>query len=101
MLYIFIAGQPPWQANKSFSLEQKAELMEDIKSGKEMADASAEVRDLVSKLLVIDPAGRLTVEEALNHPWLLAMDSSLVEEEKRDLGEEVEENFEAQAQLGF
>jgi serine/threonine protein kinase len=27
-------------------------------------------RDLISKLLVVDPQQRLTVDEALRHPWI-------------------------------
>lgn len=33
-------------------------------------NVSNEAKDLVKKLLVVDPQKRLSVEEALEHPWL-------------------------------
>ncbi|VDK28452.1 unnamed protein product, partial [Gongylonema pulchrum] len=36
----------------------------------EFAGVSNEAKDFVSKLLVLEPSGRLTVDEALQHPWL-------------------------------
>ena len=32
---------------------------------------SQEAKDLVSKLLVLDPKERLSSEQALQHPWLI------------------------------
>eukprot|EP01042_Synura_sphagnicola_P000817 gene817-907_t len=31
---------------------------------------NAEAKDLITKLLVVDPSRRLTAEEALNHAWI-------------------------------
>jgi len=40
-------------------------------SGKRMADLfTPEVKDLIAKLLTIDPEKRLTATAALAHPWL-------------------------------
>lgn len=33
-------------------------------------DVSNSARDLINKLLVVEPASRLTCEEALAHPWI-------------------------------
>ena len=40
---------------------------------------SHEAKDLISKLLVVDPAERLTAAAALRHPWFLAGDHTLME----------------------
>jgi serine/threonine protein kinase len=37
---------------------------------------SAGCRDLLSKMLVVDPAGRLTMDQVLAHPWLASVSSS-------------------------
>lgn len=34
------------------------------------ADISAEAKDLISKMLTVDPAKRITAREALQHPYL-------------------------------
>jgi len=33
---------------------------------------SSEGRDFINKLLVVDPANRMTIEEAFQHPWMLS-----------------------------
>ena len=33
-------------------------------------DVSSEAKDLIRKLLTVDPRRRLTVAEALEHPWM-------------------------------
>ncbi len=37
---------------------------------------SAEAKDLVSKLLVVDPSKRLTAAQALEHPWIVSSGAS-------------------------
>lgn len=51
-------------------------------------NVSAEAKDLIKKLLVVDPSQRLTAEQALKHAWVLTKDDVLV---KRDLTGTVEE----------
>ncbi|KAJ8379413.1 hypothetical protein SKAU_G00001910 [Synaphobranchus kaupii] len=41
------------------------------------AKVSEQAKDLVKKLLVVDPKKRLTVEEALQHPWMQASDEQM------------------------
>lgn len=41
-------------------------------------DISESARDLVTKLLSVDPAKRPSAEEALNHPWTLGISTSPV-----------------------
>eukprot|EP00941_MAST-03F_sp_MAST-3F-sp1_P005019 g5019.t1 len=79
VLYILLAGQPPWQQDLACTVEQKAKLIEGLNGRGGMGmkrhatvwkNASPAARDLVSKLLVIDPSQRLTAKEALAHPFL-------------------------------
>ncbi len=70
ILYILICGFPPFNAEDDrqlFKLVKHAhyEFVEPY-----WDDASDDVMDLISKLLVVDPAKRLSAEEALKHPWL-------------------------------
>jgi len=70
VLFILLGGYPP------FYHESEAVLFEIIRKGKfEFDDAvwdevSDLAKDLICKLLVVDPSKRLTASDALKHPWL-------------------------------
>lgn len=86
--YILLGGYPP------FYDENQGRMFRKIKRGEfkfhsPMWDnVSAEAKDLIKKLLVVDPSQRLTAEQALKHAWVLTKDDVLV---KRDLTGTVEE----------
>ena len=69
MLYAMLSGQLP------FSAETPAEIVERARTGDFSVSSDAWKRvspqgiDLVRKLLVVDPKGRLTAKEALQHEW--------------------------------
>jgi calcium/calmodulin-dependent protein kinase I len=68
--YILLCGFPP------FYHEELPELFEQIMSAdfdfpEEYWDSvSGEAKDFIKKLLVVKPAERLSVDAALNHPWI-------------------------------
>lgn len=71
IIYIIICGFPPFYDDDNdvlFSLIQNAQF-EFLSPYWD--DVGANVRDLISKLLVVDPTKRLTVKEALRHPWIV------------------------------
>uniref|UniRef100_T1IN87 Protein kinase domain-containing protein n=1 Tax=Strigamia maritima TaxID=126957 RepID=T1IN87_STRMM len=69
MLYTLLSGQLPFFGTKE-------RLYESICSGKINMNSKAwdaisdHARDLVRKMLVVDPDERITIEEALEHRWL-------------------------------
>ncbi|KAJ1632493.1 kinase-like domain-containing protein [Pavlovales sp. CCMP2436] len=71
IVYILLCGFPPFYA------ENDALLFQQIKAGRYeflrpyWDPVSATAKDFVSKLLVVDPARRMTAEQALAHPWLM------------------------------
>jgi calcium/calmodulin-dependent protein kinase (CaM kinase) II/calcium/calmodulin-dependent protein kinase I len=90
IMYILLGGYPPFHENTHKLLFQK------IKSGKfrlsviiilfnfnvlgeyefhreYWKDVSTEARNLISGLLVVDMKKRLTVDQALKHPWVMIM----------------------------
>lgn len=66
ILYILLAGFPPFGENS----------FEDIKKGRFSFDdqqwdtVSAPAKDLIRKLMTVDPKKRYTVEEIFEHPWM-------------------------------
>jgi len=70
VLYVLLGGYPP------FYDENEPALFDLIRAGRLRFDdpvwntISDSAKDLISKLLVVDPAKRLTAEQALAHPWI-------------------------------
>mmetsp|Transcript_9354 Transcript_9354/g.20426 ORF Transcript_9354/g.20426 Transcript_9354/m.20426 type:complete len:357 (-) Transcript_9354:319-1389(-) len=71
IMYILLCGYPP------FYHENQAKLFQQIKQGRFKFDqefwaqVSDSAKDLISKLLVVDPNQRYTVEQLLEHPWIV------------------------------
>ena len=65
VLYAMLSGTVPFKANNLNDLQNM------IMAGnfKEIPDISKESNDLLHKLLQINPKKRISVDEALNHPW--------------------------------
>ncbi|CAM9301089.1 unnamed protein product [Ectocarpus fasciculatus] len=83
IIYIILAGYPP------FHDEDQNRLYRKIKAGhyrfdpEYWNDVSSEAKDLIRKLLTVDPTRRLTAAEACEHPWLSTARGNLT---KHDLG---------------
>jgi len=74
-LFILLGGYPP------FYDEKEAHMFRDIKAGNFSFDDTAEnteiwrevsdeAKDLIRKLLCVDPKARPTATEVLSHPWI-------------------------------
>lgn len=62
VLYTMLAGKTPFKDETQIA--NGAYLEDQIKN------ASPEAKDLISKLLVLNPAQRLTLDQVLAHPWV-------------------------------
>ncbi|KQJ89539.1 calcium-dependent protein kinase 25 [Brachypodium distachyon] len=70
MLYIFLAGVPPfWAENENAIFTAVLRGHVDF-SGDPWPAISAGAKDLVKKMLNINPKERLTAFQVLNHPWI-------------------------------
>uniref|UniRef100_G1TVE5 calcium/calmodulin-dependent protein kinase n=1 Tax=Oryctolagus cuniculus TaxID=9986 RepID=G1TVE5_RABIT len=76
ILYILLVGYPP------FWDEDQHRLYQQIKAGAydfpspEWDTVTPEAKDLINKMLTINPAKRITASEALKHPWISVSSSS-------------------------
>ncbi|XP_055959480.1 obscurin-like [Patella vulgata] len=69
LVYTLLSGTTPFQA------DSEPEILERIMEGKLIFvpvfdKFSKEAKDFISKLLVVEPTDRLSLEECLNHPWI-------------------------------
>lgn len=75
--YILLGGYPP------FHDENQARLFNRIKKGKFVfhdeywSNISPQAKDLISRMLTVDPEARITAAEALKHPWITTAGSVL------------------------
>ena len=78
ILYILVVGSPPFDgiSEKRIFSSIKAGVFD--KKNKRWNQASLEVKDLITKLLVYEPNKRLTANEALQHPWFQKMNSNIL-----------------------
>ena len=67
LLYHMLHGHCPFKAQNQKELFQKI-VQEEINL--EEGHLSVEARDLLGKLLCLEPAQRLAAEQVLSHPWL-------------------------------
>ncbi|EAY15209.1 CAMK family protein kinase [Trichomonas vaginalis G3] len=65
-LYLMVTGMHPWNVtNINVMLREILDCTYTIPK-----DVSAECRDLISKILVLEPEKRLTIDQIIKHPWL-------------------------------
>ena len=68
--YMLLCGYPPFfgdSDSEMYSLIKKAEFKFHDDSWK---DISPDAKDLIKRLLVVDPSARLTAKNVLDHPWM-------------------------------
>lgn len=68
VLYLLLTGRPPF-SNEGSSISNKILAGEYDKANAAYQNASPEAKDLIAKLLTVDPEKRITSDEALSHQW--------------------------------
>jgi calcium/calmodulin-dependent protein kinase I len=70
LLYVILSGCSPFSADEEeLLLKQVAEAKYEFFEN-EWKNVSANAKDIITRLLVVDPAKRLTMPELLQHPWV-------------------------------
>lgn len=68
LLYILVTGQNPFEDKNLMTMKNRI-LMGSFSLPKGVSNSC---RDLISRLIVIKPQARLTIDQVLRHPWILA-----------------------------
>eukprot|EP01029_Cantina_marsupialis_P007159 TRINITY_DN1791_c0_g1_i1.p1 TRINITY_DN1791_c0_g1~~TRINITY_DN1791_c0_g1_i1.p1 ORF type:complete len:324 (+),score=99.40 TRINITY_DN1791_c0_g1_i1:115-1086(+) len=87
--YILLCGFPPFYDDNNAALFEKIKKAEFVFLEPYWDGVSADAKDLINKLLVVDPTERLTADKVLEHKWIVGeareayeMNSVLVEMRK-------------------
>uniref|UniRef100_A0A7S1CLD5 Calcium-dependent protein kinase 1 n=1 Tax=Bicosoecida sp. CB-2014 TaxID=1486930 RepID=A0A7S1CLD5_9STRA len=75
IMYILLCGYPPFWGDRDSEIFRKVRRGLYSFKGAEWSTVSDSAKDLISKLLVMNPRDRLTASQALYHPWILAQGS--------------------------
>ena len=79
VLFILLSGGPPFYDPDQFEMFEKIKRAEFSFEALSWQGVSAEAKDLITKLLVVDPAQRLTGEQIMAHPWILGQSQQVTE----------------------
>jgi serine/threonine protein kinase len=77
IIYVLLCGYPPFANDNQSQLFQSIRMAEWKFVDKDWTGISEDAKDLIRKLLTIDPARRLTAKEALGSKWLVQDDATL------------------------
>jgi len=72
LAFILLCGVPPFYAHDSAVVDDKIKKADYTFTHRAWEQVSDDAKDLIKKLLVVDPDTRLTAEEALKHRWVNA-----------------------------
>ncbi|GFH58735.1 ribosomal protein S6 kinase alpha-1/2/3/6 [Chaetoceros tenuissimus] len=75
--FVALVGYPPFIEEDQRVLFRKIRLGEYCFYDEDWEGISADARDLISKLLIVDPDHRCTASQAINHKWITGDDSGL------------------------
>jgi serine/threonine protein kinase len=68
--YVLLGGYPPFHDDNQKQLFRKIKKGDYEFHAEYWGNVSDEAKELISKLLTVDPAHRYTVDQALAHPWI-------------------------------
>jgi calcium/calmodulin-dependent protein kinase I len=78
VLYILLCGRPPFQSKSNREVLEKTCRGKYTMDGPQWQDVSDDAKDLVRKMLVIDPSKRITAADVLKHSWLMNLNESSI-----------------------
>ena len=74
ILYVLLCGYPPFRAKTQNDQFKKVVAGKyEFRPDKGWGNISDEAKDLISKMIVMDPKARLTAKQCLEHPWMKTM----------------------------
>ncbi|KAJ8598221.1 hypothetical protein CTAYLR_005529 [Chrysophaeum taylorii] len=78
IVYILLGGYPPFHDDNHAILYRKIKAADYTFEPQYWEQVSDDAKDLIRKMLVVNPDSRLTADQALRHPWFLVGDHELI-----------------------
>lgn len=78
IVYILLGGYPPFHDDNHAILYRKIKAADYTFEPQYWDQVSDDAKDLIKKMLVVDPDKRLTADQAFRHPWFLVGDHELI-----------------------
>jgi serine/threonine protein kinase len=79
-VFILICGYPPFQPDEKYDLEDNITHARYIfRQDDGWDNVSALARDLIARLLVLDPETRFSAKQVLEHPWIIATEKAVIQ----------------------
>ena len=69
IMYILLSGRPPFAGDNDKEIMAKVALGKYDLESSPLDKLSKSGKDLIKKLLVMEPSKRISAQEAINHPW--------------------------------
>lgn len=70
ILFLMVFGQPPFYHPNEYKLFARIKIGAFNFPSSERDKATPDVKDIISRMLTVNPAKRITAAEALKHPWI-------------------------------
>jgi calcium-dependent protein kinase len=72
ILYMMLCGRPPFDSETGSDEDIFDKVLDGrfTMKGKDWEDISSPCKDLIQKLLTLDPKERITASQAMKHPWI-------------------------------
>jgi serine/threonine protein kinase len=77
VLYILLCGRPPFNSKSNREVLERTARGQYSMVGAEWDEVSEEAKDLVRKMLMVNPDDRFSCEQILQHPWLKQLDEEV------------------------
>mmetsp|Transcript_3304 Transcript_3304/g.12722 ORF Transcript_3304/g.12722 Transcript_3304/m.12722 type:complete len:502 (+) Transcript_3304:339-1844(+) len=78
IVYILLGGYPPFHDDNHAVLYRKIKAADYSFEPQYWEQVSDDAKDLIRKMLVVNPESRLSADQALRHPWFLVGDHELI-----------------------
>jgi serine/threonine protein kinase len=69
-MFYLLSGRKPFECEDNFELFEMIKQGDFEMSGKVWNEVSNEGKDLLMRILVVDPAKRINAEGIAQHPWI-------------------------------